>query len=264
MANQFQRTSMLFGKEAMLKFKNSKVAIIGLGGVGGYAAEILVRSGIGSLMLIDFDKVGLTNLNRQLIALHSTIGLQKTDVLKDRLMDINPQLNLEVHNTFLSLENRDEILVNVDFAIDAIDSLGPKVGLLEYLYNKKIPVISSMGAGNKIDPSKIAISDISESWNCPLAKRVRKFLRRRGIANGIPVVYSHEKTDFDPHTEKDESEDVIMYRGRERVTVGSVGYMPAIMGMWAASYILRELAKKPNDPPLAPAHCPLPTDYPSV
>jgi len=241
---QFSRTALLFGDDAIAKFQKTRVAVMGLGGVGSYAAEALARSGIGFLLLVDFDTIGLSNLNRQLPALHSTIGKLKTETMRNRLLDINPQLKVNIYSDFCAQESRDFLLENVDFVVDAIDSLGPKASLLESCVNKKIPVISSMGAASRFDPAKIELVDISKSRICPLAKKVRKYLHRRGIDKGIPVVYSFEKPI--PQFNHDMGAEVewVSGRGRKRGTLGSVVYLPAIMGMWAASYVLRKLARK--------------------
>jgi tRNA threonylcarbamoyladenosine dehydratase len=240
--DQFSRTQLLFGDEAVEIFQKSRVAIMGLGGVGSYAAEALARSGIGHFLLVDFDTVGISNLNRQLPALHSTIGKLKTEAMQERLLDINPQVDVELYSDFCAKESRDHLLQNLDFVVDAIDSLGPKTGLLEACYRKEIPIISAMGAASRFDPSKIELVDISKSRICPLAKKVRKYLHRRGIDKGIPVIYSFEKpiAQFD-HDAGAEAE-WVSARGRKRGTLGSVVYLPAIIGMWAASYVLRKLA----------------------
>jgi len=241
---QFNRTELLFGKEAIEIFQKTRVAVMGLGGVGSYAAEALARSGISSFLLVDFDTISISNLNRQLPALHSTLGKMKTEAMRERLLDINPKIKVDIYSDFCAHESRDFLLENVDFVVDAIDSLGPKTGLLESCVRKEIPVISSMGAASRFDPSKIELVDISKSRICPLAKKVRKYLHRRGIEKGIPVVYSYEKPipQFD-HDAGSEAE-WISGRGRKRGTLGSVVYLPAIMGMWAASYVLRKLAEK--------------------
>lgn len=239
---QFSRTELLFGKAAVETFQHSRVAVMGLGGVGSYAAEALARSGIGAFLLVDFDTVGLSNLNRQLPALHSTIGKLKTEAMRDRILDINPAAQVDIHSDFCAKESREMLLQNLDFVVDAIDSLGPKTGLIEACYHKKIPLISAMGAASRFDPAKIELVDISRSRICPLAKKVRKYLHRRGITKGIPVIYSYEKPipQFS-HAAGAEAE-WVSTRGRKRGTLGSVVYLPAIIGMWAASYVLRELA----------------------
>ncbi len=238
----FNRTEMLFGKEAVGKFKEVKVAVFGLGGVGSYACESLARSGFMKFVLIDFDTVDITNINRQNIALHSTLGKAKTEVMCERLLDINPDCEIELFNEFADVNTRNKMLSNgVDFVVDAIDSLNPKVGLLEDVYNLGIPIISSMGAGNRIDPAMVRLDDVFKSQNCPLASRVRKYLRRRGITSGIPCVYSTEKP-VTLELENDAKNEVS--RGRQRVPVGSVSYMTAIMGLWVSSYVIRTIAEK--------------------
>ncbi len=238
----FNRTEMIFGKEAVARFKQVKVAVFGLGGVGSYACESLARSGFSRFVLVDFDTVDRTNINRQNIALHSTIGKAKTDVMMERLLDINPDCEIEFYNEFADINTRNKMLSNgVDFVVDAIDSLNPKVGLLEDVYNLGIPIISSMGAGNRIDPSQVRLSDLFESQGCPLASRVRKYLRRRGISSGIPCVYSSEKP-VELNLECNAKSEVS--RGRARVPVGSVSYMTAIMGLWVSSYVIRTIANR--------------------
>ena len=242
--NQFSRTELLFGKDAIEKFRKTRVAVMGLGGVGSFAAEALARSGIGAFLLVDFDKVGLSNLNRQSQALHSTIGKMKTEAMKERILNINPDAKVDIYSDFCAIESREFLLKNVDFVVDAIDSLGPKSGLLEAVYKKEIPVISVLGAASRFDPSKIELCDISKSRICPLAKKVRKYLHRRGITEGIPVIYSYEKPIAQFAHEAGAEAEWISGRGRKRGTLGSVVYLPAIMGMWAASYVLRKLAGK--------------------
>ena len=241
---QFGRTALLFGEQAIEIFQKSRIAIMGLGGVGSYAAEALARSGVGKFLLVDFDTVSISNINRQLPALHSTVGMLKTEAMKERLLAINPNLEIDIYSDFCADESRNHLLKNLDFVVDAIDSLNPKVGLIEACYQQNIPIISSMGAAGRVDPSKIAQVDISETKICPLAKIVRKYLRRRGISKGVPVIYSWEVPipQFPPEAGTDK--EWVEGRGRKRGTLGSVVYLPAIFGMWAASYVLRELAEK--------------------
>ena len=241
---QFNRTELLFGKEAIEIFQKSKIAVMGLGGVGSFAAEGLVRSGIGSILLVDFDTVGLSNLNRQLPALHSTIGKLKTEAMRDRLLDINPDLDIRIYSDFFDDKSRDQLLQNVDFVVDAIDSLGPKAELLESVYKMKIPIISAMGAAGRFDPSKIIQTDISKTYMCPLARKVRKYLHRRGVYKGIPVLFSTEQPIPQFGFDEGSEDEWVSDRGRKRGTLGSVVYLPAIMGMWAASYVLKKLAGK--------------------
>jgi tRNA A37 threonylcarbamoyladenosine dehydratase len=239
--SQFTRTEILIGKQEIRLLSQKRVAVCGLGGVGSYAVESLIRAGIGRFLLIDFDVVNLSNLNRQLIALHDTLDKPKTEVMRDRILSINPEAEVTLITDFLSQENRAEYLQNIDYLIDAIDSLGPKIGLIQHCIEQQIPIISVMGAGNRLDPTQIHISKMSKSWNCPLAKRVRKFLRRRGVNLDIPVVFSSEPAVKPELEEDDDADEIIIHRGRKRLTIGSISYMPAIMGMMAASYVIRDL-----------------------
>ncbi len=243
-SDAWQRTSLLLGNDAINKLNNASVGVMGLGGVGTYAVEMLARTGISRFVLVDFDRIKPSNINRQLTALHSTIGMYKTEALKQRILDINPDAVVECYTDFCDQPLREKILPGLDYIIDAIDSLGPKTGLLEDAYNLKIPVISVMGAGGKLDPAQIRMSDLSKTTNCPLARRVRKYLKRRGIEKGIPVIYSAEipqaQHDHDAGAEAEWEVD----RGRKRGTLGTVGYLPAIMGMWAASVVIREISSE--------------------
>jgi tRNA threonylcarbamoyladenosine dehydratase len=237
---QFSRTEVLIGKEGLQKLKQASVCVIGLGGVGSYATEALARAGIGSFSLIDFDVVGETNLNRQILALHGTIGKAKTDLMRERILSINPDAVITSHQVFLDEENRPDILPGCDYYLDAIDSLGPKIGLLEYAIRQGWRIISVMGAGNRLDPSTVHLAPLDKSFNCPLARRVRKFLRRRGIKGNFPCVYSSELP-MQPDIDEDMPDELIIQRGRQRQIIGSISYMPAIMGMNAASWIIRSV-----------------------
>lgn len=234
-----QRSSLIVEEKYLLGFREQKILVVGLGGVGGYAVEGLARAGFMKFILVDFDVVSESNINRQIIALHSTVGRLKSELFRERVLDINPQAEVEIITEFFDEKLRSEILDQVDFVVDAIDSLGPKVGLLEDCFNKKIKVISSMGAGNRLDPSKIRIADLSKSKNCTLASRVRKYLRKRGISKGIPVVYSEELPIKDYLKEGRGQATEASSRGRDRTLIGSISYYPAIMGMMMASYIIR-------------------------
>ena len=182
-----ERTAMLVGEDMLSHFRNSTVAVIGVGGVGGYAAEMIVRAGIGHLIILDSDDVSVSNKNRQLLALDSTVGRSKCDVLAERLKDINPQLDLVVIDRYLEAERAGEVLgsYKIDFLVDAIDTLSPKLHLLKYCMDNSIPLVSSMGAGAKFDATKVRIADVSKSFNCPLAYIVRKRLRHMGISKGF-------------------------------------------------------------------------------
>jgi len=247
--SDFSRTELLIGSEGMAKLTNATVAVIGLGGVGSFAAEALARAGIGKFILIDFDTVGPSNVNRQILALHSTIGKPKTELMQSRILDINPQANIVIHTEFLDSENREELLKDADYIVDAIDSLGPKIGLLELLARTERRFISVMGAGNRFDPGSIHLSTVDKSHNCPLARRVRKFLGRRGIRGKFPCVYSSELP-TQPDEDIESPEEQIITRGRQRKTIGSISYMPAIMGMMAASWVIRQ-AQQTEKPSLA-------------
>lgn len=220
----------------MERLAQRHVLVVGVGGVGAYAAEMLVRGGVGELTIVDADTVNESNINRQLVALHSTVGLAKTDVLAARLTDINPELKLHVHTVFLKDELTTSLLdaAHYDFVVDAIDTLSPKVYLIQSSMEKGIPVISSMGAGAKSDITRIEIADISKSYNCTLAKAVRKRLGKLGIRKGFKVVFSSELPDENA---------VIPCEGESNKvsTVGTVSYMPATFGNYIAWHVLSSL-----------------------
>ncbi|MCS3064142.1 tRNA threonylcarbamoyladenosine dehydratase [Parabacteroides distasonis] len=230
------RTELLFGAEHMERLSRSHVLVVGLGGVGAYAAEQICRAGVGKMTIIDADTVNESNINRQLPALHSTLGMPKAEVVAKRLLDINPRLQLTVLNEFLRDERTEEVLLSapLDFVVDAIDSLSPKVYLMYQAYIHKIPIVSSMGAGAKVDPSLVRIADISKTINCALAKAVRKRLRPLGVSKGIPVVFSTEFADPDAVIE-------VENETCKRTTTGTVSYMPATFGCFLASHVLRNL-----------------------
>ena len=248
MKQAFSRTAALLGAQAMEKLQNARVAVFGLGGVGGYCLEALARSGVGSFDLIDADTIDVTNINRQILALHSTMGRKKTEVAKERILDINPEASVTALDVFAEEGKYDEIFSGADIIIDAIDSLGPKISLLESAYRSGIPVISSMGAALRRDPSLIRVADLYDSWGCPLARSVRSGLRKRGIGRGIDVVFSPEKVDFKyiPPEEDDEIEfdDKILRRGRQRVMLGSLPTVTAIFGETLAHLALTKLLPK--------------------
>lgn len=224
----------------MQKLKEARVCVIGLGGVGSYAAEALVRAGIRQFTLIDFDTVGETNLNRQIIALRETIGKPKVQVMCQRILAVNPHAKVLCLQEFMDAENREALLAGNDYFIDAIDSLGPKIGLLEYAVNHGLKFVSVMGAGNRLDPTRVQLSSIKKSHSCPLARRVRKFLGRRGIKADFPCVWSSELP-LRPEEDENVPDEIILQRGRQRKTVGSISYLPAIMGMTAAGWVINEI-----------------------
>lgn len=193
MLTQFSRTELLLGKDNMDKLKNSRVAVFGIGGVGGYVCEALVRSGVGAFDLIDDDKVCLTNLNRQIIATRKTIGKYKTEVMKERILDINPDADVRVHNCFFLPENADDFpFEEYDYVVDAVDTVTAKIELVMRAKKKNVPIISSMGAGNKLDASMFRVADIYKTKVCPLARVMRRELKQRGVKK-LKVVYSEEK-----------------------------------------------------------------------
>ena len=230
-----ERSAMLVGEEMLEHFRNSTVAVIGVGGVGGYAAEMIVRAGVGNLIIIDSDNVSLTNKNRQLLALDSTVGRPKCDVLSERLKDINPHLNLIVIKDYLEAEKAGDVLggYKIDFLVDAIDTLSPKLHLIKYCVENSIPLVSSMGAGAKFDATKVRLADVSKSFNCPLAYIVRKRLRHMGISKGFKVVFSEELPDKDS---------IVPCEDRNKKSqVGTISYIPAVFGCVCAQAAVQHL-----------------------
>ena len=230
------RTALLLGEDRMDYLSGCHVLVVGLGGVGAYAAEQLCRAGIGKMTIVDADTVNESNLNRQLPALRSTIGRPKAEVVAQRLLDINPELELTVHNEFIRDERTEAILdeANYQFVVDAIDSLSPKVFLLYHALRRQIPVVSSMGAGAKTDPSQVRIADISKTQNCALAKAVRKRLRTLGVNKGIDAVFSTEMANPDAVIEVDDEQ-------CKRTTTGTISYMPALFGCFLSAHVLRNI-----------------------
>ena len=244
--SQFTRTELMIGSDALKKLHNSYVVIVGLGAVGGYALEGLARAGVGKIKLVDFDQVGISNINRQLLATHSTIGKSKVTLAKNRVEDIFPGCNVEACEQFFHADTADELLANQpDLVIDAIDSLNPKVELLAACDRLNIPVISSMGAALRSDFSKIQFGKLKKTVNCPLARLVRKYLKKRKVSLNIPCVFStemvHEKTD-QSILPKDQSEDNAYDRGRKRQTLGSLPTITGIFGLLIANEAIKKLA----------------------
>ena len=245
------RTILLMGAEAVQQLQSAHVVVVGLGGVGAYAAEMLVRAGVGHLTIVDADTVNETNKNRQLLALNSTLGQEKTAVMAHRLLDINPSLHLTTHTTFLTADNiplviarnrllryarndSAEAILPPDYVVDAIDTLAPKIELISYCVEHRIPVVSSMGAGAKYDATAVKIADISKSYNCPLAHQLRKRLgREKGIRRGVKVVFS---------TELPESSAIeLVNEQNKRSIVGTISYLPAVFGCLCAQAVIEEL-----------------------
>lgn len=241
---RFLRTQLLLGEAGLNKLHNATVMIIGLGAVGGYALEALARSGVGHLILVDFDVFDLTNINRQILATTSTVGRKKIDVAKERVLDINPACEVETRDLFVNAETLPQLLEEkVDFVVDAIDALNPKCCLIEALHNTQIPFITSMGAALKSDPSCIHYGKLSGTKNCGLSKFIRKRLKKRGvdIAN-IYCVSSDEQVDL-PETAIVCSESEDNPNGRKRNTLGSLPTITAIFGLTIANQVIKELTK---------------------
>lgn len=222
----FSRTEILLGKEAVEKLQNAHVAVFGVGGVGGYVVEALARSGIGTLTLVDNDKVSLSNINRQIIALHSTIGKYKTEVAKARIADINPNANVYTRELFVLPETIEEIdFSGFDYVVDAIDTVSGKLAIIQSAKEKNIPVISAMGAGNKLNATAFCVKDISKTSGCPLARVMRRELKKRNIEN-VKVVYSEEEP-----------------KKSEEGVVGSVAFVPSVAGLIVAGEVIKDLNK---------------------
>jgi tRNA A37 threonylcarbamoyladenosine dehydratase len=222
----FSRTELLVGKESIERLKKSKVVIIGIGGVGSFTAEALARAGVGTLILVDVDMICPSNLNRQIHALQSTLGLPKVDVMKDRILDINPDATVVGIREFYSVKNTESILTGkLDYVVDAIDSMSSKVDLIINCKKSNFPIISAMGAGNKLDPTKFKVADISQTSICPMARKMRKELRRNGIEKGVKVVFSSEAPLKQQHPP------------------GSISFVPSVMGLIIAGEVIRDLVK---------------------
>lgn len=250
MLNQFSRTQLLLGDEAMNKLAASRVAVFGIGGVGGYVCEALIRSGVGAIDLIDDDKVCLTNLNRQIIATRKTIGQYKTQVMKERILDINPDAKVEVHNCFFLPETADDFeFEKYDYVVDAVDTVTAKIALVMKCKEKNVPIISSMGAGNKLDASAFRVADIYKTKVCPLAKVMRRELKKRGVKK-LKVVYSEEMP-IKPLEDMSISckTNCICPPGAQhkctqrRAIPGSVAFVPSVAGLIIAGEVVKDLIK---------------------
>jgi tRNA A37 threonylcarbamoyladenosine dehydratase len=236
MTDWLTRTELLLDEEKLKKLKNSSVLVVGLGGVGSWAAEMICRAGVGCMTIVDGDNVHPTNRNRQLPALKSTEGLAKAEVMGQRILDINPDIKLTVIQEYIKDDRMIEILSkNYDYVVDAIDTLSPKIFLIFHSLQRNLPLVSSMGAGGKFDPARVNISDISETTDCSLARILRKRLHRLGIREGFTAVYSNEVID---------KEKIIATNGEQNKAsiVGTISYMPAAFGIACASVVLRDLA----------------------
>lgn len=235
-SKRFSRTELIIGAEGLDKLKNSKVAVFGVGGVGSYTVEALARTGVGTLVLVDFDVVDITNINRQLHALDNTVGQVKVELMAQRIKLINPSINVIPRQSIYNQESTDQLLTpDLDYVVDAIDTVTNKLDLIKRCVQMGLPLVSSMGAGNKIDPSCLKIGDIAETSVCPLAKVVRRELRKAGITTGVKVVYSTERPIKPP---------------KEMVGVrqptGSICFVPAAAGLFLASVVVRDLLYNRN------------------
>lgn len=242
MVTQFSRTELVLGKENVEKLKRAKVAIFGIGGVGSFVTEGLARAGIENFILVDNDTVSLTNINRQLIATHKTIGQNKVDVMKERILDINPKAQVETYKTFYMPDSDEKILdKSIDYVVDAIDTVTAKIALVENCQRLGIPIISSMGTGNKLDPTKLEISDISKTSVCPLAKVMRKELKARGIKK-LKVLYTKEEP---VKIEKNIMDEYIKDEKVSKKQVpGSVSFVPSCAGLIIAGEVIKDIIKK--------------------
>lgn len=236
MENWKQRTELLLGEDKMTRLRNAHVLVVGLGGVGAYAAEMICRAGVGRMTIVDADTVQPTNLNRQLPALHSTLGLPKAAVLEARFRDINPELDLKVLPVFLKDENIPDLLDagKYDFIVDAIDTLSPKCYLIYHALQRRIKIVSSMGAGAKSDITQVRFSDLWDTYHCGLSKAVRKRLQKMGVKRKVPVVFSTEQADPKAVILTDDEMN-------KKSTCGTVSYMPAVFGCYLAEYVIKRL-----------------------
>ena len=237
MTNWLDRTELLIGTEQLELLSSKHVVIVGLGGVGSVAAEMIARAGIGKLTIVDGDQVDITNINRQVLALNSTINKRKVELMKARLLDINPKLKIDAIDEYMRITDIIELLnTKYDYVVDAIDTLSPKINLIKQTLEKKIPLISSMGAGGKLDPTKIEIADISKSYNDNLARMLRKKLHKLDIYTGFKVVFSSEKID--------KNSVIIQESENKKSNVGTISYMPAAFGIFISSVVIRDLIEK--------------------
>ncbi|MFY8109210.1 MAG: tRNA threonylcarbamoyladenosine dehydratase [Bacteroidia bacterium] len=234
------RTELLLGEEKLLKLVNSNVLVVGLGGVGGIAAEMIARSGVGKMTIVDADTVDPTNRNRQIPALKSTEHKIKADVLAERLLDINPELDLTVIPEYFRDQLTHDVLDNgnFDYALDCIDTLSPKVYFIKACIDRKIPIVSSMGAGSKVDPTRVRVADISETYNCKLARYTRKYLHRLGVYKGVKAVFSDEQKFIGAQVVETTA------ARNKRSFVGTISYIPAVFGCTVASVAIRDLYER--------------------
>ena len=235
MDNWLERTALLLGEEKLGRLRRAHVLVVGLGGVGAYAAEMIARAGVGRMTVADADTVSVSNINRQLVALRSTVGRPKAEVLAERLRDINPELELTVLNRFIRDEETYALLdaAHYDYVVDAIDTLSPKLALILAALERGLPLVSSMGAGAKTDPTKLEIADISKTHHCPLAHMLRKRLHKAGVRRGFQAVFSPEPAR--------EGAMILCEEQNKKSNVGTISYLPALFGIGCASVVIRGL-----------------------
>ncbi len=233
--NWQERTELLFGENKIERIRNANVLVVGTGGVGGYAAEMICRAGVGKMTIVDADTIQPSNINRQIIALHSNIGMSKVNALGKRLLDINPNLEFTVMEQYLKDEAIPELLERekFDFVVDAIDTVAPKCFLIFECLRRKIKIVSSMGAGAKSDITKVCFADIWDTYHCGLSKAVRKRLQKMGMKKSLPVVFSTEQAD--------EKAVLLVDERNKKSTCGTVSYMPAVFGCYLAEYVIKKL-----------------------
>ncbi len=236
--NWTERTALLFGDEKLQMLRDARVLVVGLGGVGAYAAEMIARAGVGSMTIADADTVSASNINRQLIALHSTVGRPKAELMAKRLLDINPDMELRAVDRFIKDDETYALLdsARFDYVVDAIDTLSPKLALIKGALDRNIPLVSSMGAGAKTDPTRMEIADISKTHHCPLAHMLRKRLHKLGIRSGFRAVFSPEPVR--------EGAVVLCEEQNKKSNMGTVSYIPALFGIGCASVVIRDLVKE--------------------
>ena len=240
MLNQFSRTELLIGKEGIEKLNKSKVAVFGLGGVGSYVVEGLARAGIGKFILVDNDKVDLTNINRQIIATHKTIGIPKVEVARNRILDINPDAKVEIYQEFFMPDSKEILKSSISYVVDAVDTVTAKIEIVVRAKKLNIPIISCMGTGNKLDPTKFEVTDIYKTSICPLAKVMRKELKARGIDN-LKVVYSKEEAI------KPESINELEIKEENKTkkqVPGSISFVPSVAGLIIAGEVIKDILDK--------------------
>lgn len=242
MLEEFSRTELLIGKDGIKKLQNSKVAVFGIGGVGSYVVEGLVRAGIGNFILIDNDEVSVSNINRQIIATQKTIGKPKVEVAKERILEINPNANVEIYKEFFMPDSKDLFDNTVDYIVDCIDTVTAKIELVLRANKLNIPIISSMGTGNKLDPTKFEVTDISKTEVCPLAKIMRKELKARGIKK-LKVVYSKETPIKLEAKNKDSIMEENMKISKRKQVPGSISFVPSVAGLIIAGEVVKDLIK---------------------